>query len=179
MKLNEEDRIEIFENSISWIVVLAMFIYGFGKILQFEGASEVDKTVAELNGMELMWAFYGYSKSFAITLGIFEAVGGLLILIKRTRIIGCLFTSTILINVILQDIFFEIHLGALKAAIFYQVLILIILWLRREKIIEIIRILINSKKVEQSKSKYFIKFIIAFVIFVSLRILEYYVTIKW
>lgn len=84
-----------------------MFIYGFGKLFQFEGAAEIDKTVSELNGMQLMWAFYGYSKSFAITLGIFEVIGGLLILIKRTRIIGCLFTSTILINVILQDIFLK------------------------------------------------------------------------
>jgi heme/copper-type cytochrome/quinol oxidase subunit 2 len=66
MNFDKKDKLEIFENAISWIIVLAMFIYGGAKIIQFDGAAEIDKTVSELTGMELMWAFYGYSKSFAI-----------------------------------------------------------------------------------------------------------------
>jgi len=179
MNFNKKDKIDIFENAISWIIVLAMFIYGGAKLFQFDGAVEIDKTLSELTGMELMWAFYGYSKSFALTLGIFEIIGGILILIKRTRIIGCLFTSTILVNVIFQDIYFGIHLGALKAALLYQLLILIILWLNKEKLIRSIKTLLESDKTEQLKMKLFIKLLIAFGIFVGLRILEYYITIKW
>ena len=48
MNFNKKDRIEILENAISWIVVLAMFIYGGGKLIQFDGATEIDKTVSEL-----------------------------------------------------------------------------------------------------------------------------------
>jgi len=179
MNFTKKDKIEIFENSISWIVVIAMFIYGLGKIIQFDGAVEVNKTVSEMTGMELMWAFYGYSKSFAITLGVFELIGGFLILIKKTRIIGCLITSTILVNVIFQDIYFVVHLGALKAAIFYQILILIILWLNKEKLIRGMKVLLESNKFEQSKTKLFIKLLIAFGVFLILRILEYYMTIIW
>lgn len=179
MNLKKKDKIQIFESAISWIVVLAMFIYGGGKILQFDGAAEIDKSISELTGMELMWAFYGYSKPFALTLGLFEVIGGILILIKRTRIIGCLFTSTILINVILQDIYFQVHLGALKAAILYQLLILTILWLNREKLFRSIKTLLEPNKVEQTKMKTSIKFLIAFALFIGLRILEYYITIKW
>jgi len=179
MNFTKKDKIEIFENSISWIVVLAMFIYGGAKLIQFDGAAEIDKTVSEMTGMELMWAFYGYSKSFAITLGLFELIGGILILIKRTRIIGCLFASTILVNVIFQDIYFGVHFGALKAAILYQLLILIILWLNKEKLIKSIKTLLTSEKTGQTKSKYFVKILIAFGIFVGLRILEYFITIKW
>ena len=179
MNFTKKDKIEIFENSISWIVVTAMFIYGLGKIIQFDGAVEVNKTVSEMTGMELMWAFYGYSKSFAITLGVFELIGGFLILIKKTRIIGCLITSTILVNVIFQDIYFGVHLGALKAAIFYQILILIILWLNKEKLIRGMKVLLESNKFEQPKTKLFIKLLIAFGVFLILRILEYYITIIW
>lgn len=178
MKFDRKDKIEIFENAISWIVVFAMFIYGGGKILQFNGASEIDKTVSEMTGMQLMWAFYGYSKSYAITLGLFEIIGGTLILIKRTRIIGCLFTSTILVNVILQDIYFEVHLGALKAAILYQLLLLLILWLNKDKVIQSIMALINFNTSQQPKYKFIIKLVIAFICFVLLRITEYYITIK-
>ena len=178
MNFTKKDKIEIFENAISWIVVIAMFIYGGGKLIQFDGVAEIDKTVSEMTGMELMWAFYGYSKSFAITLGVFELIGGFLILIKRTRMIGCLFTSTILVNVIFQDIYFGVHLGALKAAILYQLLILIILLLNKEKLITSIKTLLTSDKTEQTKTKFFVKILIAFGIFVGLRVLEYFITIK-
>ena len=179
MNLTKKDKIEIFENAISWIVVMAMFIYGGGKLIQFGDVAEIDKTLSEMNGMELMWAFYGYSKSFAITLGVFELIGGLLILINRTRIIGCLFTSTILVNVIFQDIYFGVHLGALKAAILYQLLILIILFLNKDKLIVSIKTLLTSDKNEQTKTKFFIKTLIAIGLFIGLRILEYFITIEW
>jgi hypothetical protein len=177
MNLDKKDRIEIIENAISWIVVFAMFLYGGGKFLQFEGATEIDKTVSELTGMELMWAFYGYSKAFALTLGILEVTGGILILIKKTRLIGALFTSAILVNIILQDIYFGVHSGALKAAIIYQILILIILWLNKEKLINSIKTLLEFKKKDTSKSKLALKIGIAFILFLIFRFIEYYVTI--
>ncbi|UAM98181.1 hypothetical protein K8354_18200 [Polaribacter litorisediminis] len=179
MNLTKKDKLEIFENAISWIVVLAMLIYGLGKVAQFEDAVDVNKTVAEMTGMELMWAFYSYSKSFVITLGIMEVTGGILILIKKTRLIGCLLTTAILVNVILQDIFYGVHLGALKAAILYQFLILVILWIHKDKMIASIKALVNFEKVQQTKAKYFVKLLIAFGVFVVLRILEYYFTIKF
>lgn len=179
MNFNKKDKIEIFENAISWVVVLAMFIYGGAKIIQFDGAAEIDKTVSEMTGMELMWAFYGYSKSFAITIGIFEVIGGILILFRRTRVIGCLFTSTILVNVILQDIYFGVHAGALKAAILYQFLILVILWINKEKVVTSIKALLLIDNHVQTKTNSFLKILITVGFFVLFRILEYYLTIKW
>lgn len=179
MDFNKKDKIEIYENAISWIVIFAMFVYGGAKIIQFDGAANSSKIVSQMTGMELMWAFYGYSKSYALTLGLMEIIGGILILIKRTRIIGCLFVSTILVNVIFQDIYFGVHFGALKAAILYQLLVLIILWLNKERLIQSIKTLINSEKLEQPKTKFFVKLLITFILFVVLRITEYYLTIKW
>ncbi|MFE3849449.1 hypothetical protein ACFX5D_15935 [Flavobacterium sp. LB3P45] len=178
MEFTKEDKIEIFENAITWIVVFAMFIYVTAKLVQFDGAAAINKTVSEMTGMELMWAFYGYSKSYAMILGLFEITGGTLMLIKKTRIIGCLFTSTILINVILQDIYFKVHLGALKAAILYQFLILMILWLNKDKVVQSIKALMNFNKSQQPKYKFMLKLFIAFICFVILRITEYYLTIK-
>ena len=54
MNLTKKDKIQIFENAISWIVVVAMFIYGGGKLIQFGDVAEIDKTVSEMDGMELM-----------------------------------------------------------------------------------------------------------------------------
>jgi hypothetical protein len=178
MTFDKKDKIDIVENAISWIVVFAMLVYGFGKLIQFQDAVDMNKTFAEMTGMELLWAFYSYSTPFVITLGILEVIGGILILIKKTRLIGCLFTTTILVNVILQDIFYGVHLGALKAAILYQFLILIILWIHKDKMIACIKALVNFDKSQQTKAKHVTKLLIAFGVFVILRILEYYITIK-
>lgn len=179
MKLERENIISVLENAFSYIVVFAMFAYGAGKIIQFDGAIEINKTVSELTGMQLMWAFYGYSKPFVITLGLLEIFGGILLLLKRTRLIGCLLVTSILVNVILQDIFYGVHFGALKAAIIYQVLILIILWFNRAKLVQCIKILTSYQAVAVSKKLFFIKIIFSVLLFALLRVLEFYVTIRW
>jgi len=178
MKLSKVEKLAIFENAISWIVVFAMYVYGFAKIIQFGDTAQIDKPVSELTGMQLMWAFYGYSKTFAIVLGFLEVLGGTLILIKRTRLIGCLFTSTILVNVILQDIFYEVNKGALRAAIIYQILIFIILWLNRDRAFEGVKRLLLPKNEKVSKSKILLHLFLAFVLFVFFRIAEYFLTVN-
>lgn len=178
MSLERKDKIEILENAISYIVIFAMFIYGGAKIIQFEGAIKIGKTVNEMTGMELMWAFYGYSKSYAIALGIIEIIGGTLMLLKRTRILGCIFVTTILVNIILQDIFYGVNFGALRAAILYQVLILIILWINKDKLLDGIRVLTSHNKYDQLNYKLLIKVILSIILFVLFRILEFYITLK-
>lgn len=178
MKLEKKDRIEILENAFAYIVVFAMFVYGIGKIIQFDGALETNKSVSEMTGQQLMWAFYGYSKPFVIVLGIMEITGAFLMLIRRTRILGCFFITTILVNVILQDIFYGVNVGALRAAVIYQTLILVILWFNKEKLILSIKLLYSSNKVEQSKKKLGVKLLLSLLLFIILRMAEYYITIK-
>ena len=83
-----------------------------------------------------------------------------------------MFTSAILVNIILQDIYFGVHSGALKAAIIYQILILIILWLNKEKLINSIKTLLESKKKDTSKSKLALKLGIAFILFLIFRFIS-------
>jgi hypothetical protein len=177
LKLSKDDKIEIFENSISWVLVLALFIYGFGKTIQFESSTEINKTVSQLSGQELMWAFYGYSKSYALLLGFIEIIGGVLILLKKTRLIGCILTSFIFVNVIIQDIVFSVVPGALRAAIFYQILVIIILSLNYKKVISSIKTLYIVKTNTENRKRTILKFLIAFIIFVILRIFEYFITL--
>jgi hypothetical protein len=39
MHFNKRDKVEIFENAISWIVVFAKFVYGSAMLFQFQGAA--------------------------------------------------------------------------------------------------------------------------------------------
>lgn len=175
LQINKEDCVLILEDAISWIIVLAMYVYGFAKLIQFGETSQNHLPVSQLTGMQLMWAFYGYSKSFAVLLGLLEVLGGTLILFKRTRLLGCLFTSTILINIILQDIFYQVNVGALKAAILYQLFLLIILYLNRKKLIKSMKELLFPNANYPNK-QIIIRLFFTFIVFVFLRILEYFFT---
>jgi hypothetical protein len=178
MQFKKKDIIEIIENAFTYIVVFAMFAYGIGKTVQFNNTVPINKTIAQMTSQQIMWAFYGYSKPFVITLGVLEVSSGILMLIRKTRILGCLFVTTILVNVILQDIFYEVNVGALRAAIIYQSLILFILWLNKDKLIQCFKILLNTTLFDGFEKKYFVKTILSLILFIILRVLEFYVTIK-
>lgn len=179
MFLSKRDRIEIIENALTYIVVFAMLVYGIGKVVQFNHSAHITSKVSDLTGMQLMWAFYGYSYPFVITLGILEILSGILLFFRRTRILGGVFASTILSNIILQDIYYVVNIGALRAAIIYQCCIFVIFWINLKKIKEAFIILTTYIRNSQTKSKWIIKTGITVCLFIVLRVIEYYVTIKW
>lgn len=133
-------------NLIYWIIILSvstsMLVYGLGKPLQFSGYKSAD--LNHMSGHDVMWTFYGYSMALPIIIGVFEVAGAVLILFNRTRILGCFLLSTLLINIILQDYIYEI--SALGTAVYYQFLILIILWFDSARLKKIINELFKSDK---------------------------------
>ena len=125
-----------------FIVSTSMFVYGIVKPFQFmELNDSVNNHLSE--GHKLMWNFYSYTKTYPIIIGVFEIIGAIGLLFNRTRIFACLLLTTILVNIILQDYFYEI--SALNSSIFYQILIFIILLIDRKKVVEIFSKLFEVK----------------------------------
>ena len=177
LKLTPTERTYILETALAWLAAMGMLIYGLAKGMQFNGAAFSDKTIAELTGMQLMWAFYAYSKAFALVIGALEVAGGLLLLFPRTRILGGLLCTTVLANIILQDIFYGVHMGALKAALTYQLAILGIFYLRRAAIRQALRQITARLGSSPRGRRSWLLLILAFLLFAMLRTLEYAFTI--
>lgn len=176
IQISKSILLKIFENAAIYLVGFAMLLYGIGKPLQFNNTDLLSKTVSSLSGMEIMWAFYGYSKSFALVLGFLEITGALLLFFNRTKIIGCFILTTILINVILQDIFYAVNVGALIAAIIYQLLICFILVCNRNKLLAALKIIMAKNiEIDSYKQKLWI-IICSITIFIMLKFIEYLVT---
>lgn len=133
--LSKEKILELVEWSMVIFVSLNLSAYGFGKVVQFGEPADSKTLLSELKPMQLMWAFYGHSKAYAIIIGIFEVGGSLLLFFPRSRIMGGFLLTGILTNIILQDYFYEVHVGAFISALFYQLLIVNILILNKEIII--------------------------------------------
>ncbi len=169
---------KILEIASVWVVSSSMIMYGIGKMVQFPATTDITKKVSELTGQELMWAFYGYSKIFPIILGALETIGGLLLLFRKTRLLETLLLTTIILNVILQDIIYGVNQGALIAAIIYQVLIILILILNKDRVTLIFKLLTKPNEEQQNENLKH-KLITAFyvgLVFILLKGLEYFVT---
>ncbi|MEO7047732.1 MAG: hypothetical protein ABI091_20710 [Ferruginibacter sp.] len=168
--------LQILQNAAIYLVAFAMLLYGIGKPLQFNNDGLLHKTVSDLTGMELMWVFYGYSKPFTLILGFLEISGALLLLFNRTKIIGCFLLSVVLVNVILQDIFYGVNQGALVAAIIYQFLICFILVCNAKKLFSALKVIIAKPIIAEYQKKKMIIAICSVILFFCLKIFEYFIT---
>jgi hypothetical protein len=142
----------IFEWAAVWMVALSVSVYGFAKPIQFSDPSTITTPVNELTGMQLMWAFYGYSLTFQIFLGVLEVAGSVLLLIPRTRVLGALLLTAILSNIIVQDLIYDVLEGALIAAILYQLLTLCILWIHRAALVDGFTRLVLPRQAHEARS---------------------------
>ncbi|MEP2935689.1 MAG: hypothetical protein ABJM06_08220 [Gilvibacter sp.] len=93
---------------------LACFLlsYGFSKVfvLQFSELSLFDlvKTYGDSSPMALAWNFMEYSDSYTIFTGIGEVLGGLLLLFRRTLILGCIVTIAVMATVVMINFSFDV-----------------------------------------------------------------------
>lgn len=133
--------IHLIELALRWHVAISMFVYGIAKTVQFDATAENDAPVNSLTGQQLMWAFYGYSIAYAKFLGVVEMAGAALLLFRRTTLLGCLLTSAVLVNVVVQDLVYDVNRGALLAAMLYQCLVVVVLFLNASRVREVFRAL--------------------------------------
>lgn len=167
--VTKEKFLELLEWAMVLFVALYLAGYGFGKLVQFAALTDSKLLFSELKPMQLMWAFYGHSKTYVIILGAFEVLGSLLFILPKTRILGGFLLSGILINIILQDYFYEVYIGALISAIFYQLLIIIVLFLNRKPLI----IGLKSLKVHKTLAFEGNKLIAIFLVIIFLIIIYF------
>lgn len=164
------NKTKIVKDLFYWIAIFvvssSMLVYGLSKPFQFESIENVEN-INKLSGQQIMWVFYGYSKAYPIIIGVFEIIGAITLLFKNTRIFGCLILTTILINVIIQDYVFDVI--ALSSAIYYQILVFLIILYDDTKVKNIFKALLSTST--KKKAGTFI-IIIALIIAAILKFYE-------
>lgn len=122
-------------------VSLGINVYGWAKIIgsQFAEWPELSERllntqVKDLIGFELVWLFMGYSYSYNFFIGISQIIGGILLLFNKTKYLGILLLFPILLNIVLIDFYFKIPVGALNNAVFFLLLLLVIIFINFSRI---------------------------------------------
>jgi len=93
-------------------LILFLLSYGFAKIFktQFPDPSltRLLQPIGEMSPMGLAWTYMGYSEGFNFVVGFFEALGGFLLIPRRTQTFGAFVAAGVMFQVFLMNMFFDI-----------------------------------------------------------------------
>ena len=97
---------------VRYLLFAALVSYGFAKIIptQFPPptAIRLSERVGDLSPMGLLWTFMGYSVPYNVFAGVMEAGSGVLLLFRRTTLLGALLALGVLGNVVMLNMAYDV-----------------------------------------------------------------------
>lgn len=138
---------------LRWYLAYYMIDYGISKLLgdQFGGVNEsiLNKPLKNIDKFYIAWYFFSLTPIFNIFVGLLQILGGILILINRTIIIGVIILIPIITGILIVDISFTNNMFGIALIIRIFMMLFscfIILYYYKLKIFEIIKILLTIGK---------------------------------
>lgn len=97
---------------VRFSLAAAMISYGGAKIIksQFPNPTldRLIQPVGDQSPMGLLWTFMGSSQSFNVFTGLGEFLGGLLLVTRRTTLLGALLSITVLSNIVMLNFSYDV-----------------------------------------------------------------------
>jgi hypothetical protein len=89
-----------------------LYSYDISKLLHLQfhlQAQLAQQPVGALTGYQLTWFYFGYSRAYAVLLGITQVLGGTLLLFRKTALLGALTMLPVMANILLINMFILIN----------------------------------------------------------------------
>jgi hypothetical protein len=140
-KAIDSARLHAWLRAISryWLAI-EISIYGFGKIFKTQfgpSFSRNDTPVGQLSGFGLTWNYFGHSYTFAFLIAALQIGGSILLLFRRTTLLGATILLPVMINIFLINLFYHIAMGAFLNSILFTLGLIYLLYLRRKELIKL------------------------------------------
>lgn len=122
---------------IRYWLALEISTYGFAKILrtQFETPDyRLDIPMGDVNGFGLTWYYFGHFYALGFIIALFQIGGSILLLYRRTTLLGVMILLPVLVNIVLINYFFEISGGAFFNSIVFTLALVFLLLVDSEKL---------------------------------------------
>ena len=126
IRKNNTDKLEylsisVLRYSLAFVMVI---VYGYCKIVskQFQlRFSALEMPLQDVSDFDLTWYFYGRSNAQTLLLGLLELIPGILLLWRRTTLLGALILFPVIGNVMLLDNFNDVgpHLNVFSTIFFF------------------------------------------------------------
>ena len=113
----------------------AMILYGASKVFSAQfgppGLHRLLETFGEASPMGLLWTFMGLSRGYTLFAGLAEMAGGILLISRRTTLLGALVSIGVLLNVVLLNFFYDVPVKLFSSHLLAMAVLLILPDLRR------------------------------------------------
>lgn len=114
---------------VRYFLACVLVFYGIVKVMatQFPHMmANMDARFIELNPMRVAWTFFGYSKGYQMFLGWGEMIPAILLLFRRTALLGAIVAAVVMLNVFFINVFFEVCLK-LNSGLYFALAMFLIL----------------------------------------------------
>lgn len=121
---NRLDKLEylsvcVLRYSLAFVMII---VYGYAKVVfkQFQvNYTSLDMPLRDVSDLNLTWYFFGRSNVQTFMYGLFELLPGMLLLFRRTTLIGALLLFPTLANIFLVNLFNHIEYHTLLGSIVF------------------------------------------------------------
>jgi len=123
---------------IRYSMAYTVATYGFAKVLKTQFAtmySRNDTPVGKLSGFELTWHYFGYSYKLALILAALQIGGAVMLLFRRTTLLGVCILMPVMVNIVLINVFYSIAVGAFLVSIIITTALTYLMILNRRPLI--------------------------------------------
>lgn len=120
-----------------WIILRAYLRYALAGIMigyacykviptQFPppSAERLAKRVGDMSPMGLLWTFMGLSPAYEIFTGVLEMAGALLLVARRTALLGALVCAGVLLNIVLLNFTFDVPVKIFSSELLAMALVI-------------------------------------------------------
>ena len=110
-KTNKPATLAFWQGLIRYGVAFDLAEFGWAKVCHRQlvmSLYQLDLPYRSLTPTQLFWLFYSQSYLFGCILGGLQIVGAMLLLFRRTRLVGVFVLLPLLANILLMDIFYQI-----------------------------------------------------------------------
>lgn len=97
---------------LRYVVASAMLTYGYLKIIKSQfpdlPPTWLYQRMGDNSPMRMLWAFMGYSLPYTVFAGLAEALGGVLLLWRRTATLGAMVVCAVMTNVVMLNFCYDV-----------------------------------------------------------------------
>jgi hypothetical protein len=176
---------ESYPRLLDWLryfCAFMLYMYGTSKLLhlQFNMQSQLSQqAIGSLNGYQLTWFYFGFSRAYAVILGLTQVAGATLLLFRKTTLLGTLLMFPVMANILLINMFILVNdYGPYVIAGLICTSLLIIMWHQRAGLFSLLWSTQNGEAVNSKHIHGWIRTIIVLAvitILVSAKVLQPYI----
>jgi hypothetical protein len=136
-----------------------LLLYGFAKLFgaQFTIlSSELDKPMGQVSGFWLTWYYFGYSSIYGNLIGVVQVLGALLLMFRKTTLLGVFLLLPVIGNIFLINVFYQIDIGTPIVSLLLLGALIGILGFHKKELLEVFWTKQNSAFPDRREAKWMI-----------------------